>query len=120
MNSKELLEAATVCLTQGYDISSVVKRGNAADLLANYIRDTVKEDDDELLTVDRLRSAGYKPSIHHNGSDFIVGKYELCKNHNHESFTLCINGLGLVEVKTIGQFRNLCAALEIELPEAMQ
>lgn len=112
---KELLEAATNT-TQG----RVSVR--CAELCALYIRSTVRADDDEAITLEWIQQLGFERTV-------VTSRYEKliktgwwltwdtdgdCCLSTHCSVPLPNNP------KTRGQFRSLCRALGITLPEVQE
>ena len=118
MNAKELIEAATpssVLIAAAEDLKSRARQGGSqptmtSDLwLAQHILATVRPDDDEPVTVERLGAVGWKglgtPPWLYRHEDAIT---DVVLNEPSGRYTTVFPA---IELKSMGHLRRLVAAL---------
>lgn len=101
MNAKELIEAAK-------RLSIRSARPGDSDLCVQHVLDTVREDDDEPVTLERLESDGwFRSSIRYRHWDTQISVIE----HHPEFIAEFETGQALCRLKSMGHLRRLVAAL---------
>lgn len=107
--AKELIAAAKVVDQVAFAIINR-QAGNAAQILANHVTETVREDDDEPTTTDWLVSVGFTlydpwPGIETAAKEWM----------DWRAAGMWIDQTPIAMTATRGAVRRLCAALGIEL-----